>query len=152
MLTIENAVAGKRYISSSTRKSQVFNPATGEQIADLPLSTNRNLMNLAASVPGVSQISNGDSQFGSSGNQGTESAGLQFAANGMRTRSNAFIIEADWVPFGKEDSWLHPLANLKLGLQYTAYTQFNGAASNYDGAGRNASDNNTLLLFGWLMF
>ncbi len=73
------------------------------------------------------------------------------SANG-KPNSNAFIIEADWVPFGKEDSWLHPLANLKLGLQYTAYTQFNGAASNYDGAGRNASDNNTLLLFGWLMF
>ena len=39
MLTIENAVAGKRYVSSSTRKSPVFNPATGEQIAELPLST-----------------------------------------------------------------------------------------------------------------
>jgi len=39
MLTIENAVAGKRYVSSSTRKSPVFNPATGEQTAELPLST-----------------------------------------------------------------------------------------------------------------
>ena len=64
-----------------------------KRIAELPLSTNRNLMNLAGSVPGVSQISNGDAQFGSSGNQGTEPGGLQFAANGMRTRSNAFIID-----------------------------------------------------------
>jgi len=39
MLTIENAVAGKRYVSVSTRKSPVFNPATGEQTAELPLST-----------------------------------------------------------------------------------------------------------------
>ena len=39
MLIIENAVAGTRYVSSSTRKSPVFNPATGEQIAELPLST-----------------------------------------------------------------------------------------------------------------
>jgi malonate-semialdehyde dehydrogenase (acetylating)/methylmalonate-semialdehyde dehydrogenase len=39
MLTIENAVAGKRYVSSSTRRSPVFNPATGEQTAELPLST-----------------------------------------------------------------------------------------------------------------
>ncbi|GHA22667.1 putative 3-oxopropanoate dehydrogenase [Devosia pacifica] len=36
---IENAVAGKRYVSESVRKSPVFNPATGEQTADLPLST-----------------------------------------------------------------------------------------------------------------
>ena len=39
MLTIENAVAGKRYVSSSGRRSPVFNPATGEQTAELPLST-----------------------------------------------------------------------------------------------------------------
>ena len=39
MLTIENAVAGKRYVSGSTRKTPVFNPATGEQTAELPLST-----------------------------------------------------------------------------------------------------------------
>ena len=39
MLTIENAVGGKRYVSSSTRRVPVFNPATGEQSAELPLST-----------------------------------------------------------------------------------------------------------------
>ena len=66
------------------------------------------------------------------------------SANG-KPNSNAFIIEADWVPFGKEGSWLSPWANLKLGVQYTAYTQFNGGNKNYDGFGRNASDNNTLL-------
>ena len=64
-----------------------------KRISELPHSTNRNLMNLAGSVPGVSQISNGDAQFGSSANPGTEPGGLQFAANGMRTRSNAFIID-----------------------------------------------------------
>ena len=39
MHVIENAVAGKRYVSSSTRRVPVFNPATGEQSAELPLST-----------------------------------------------------------------------------------------------------------------
>src|SRR5215217_4944327 len=39
MNTIENAVGGKRYVSSSTRRVPVFNPATGEQSAELPLST-----------------------------------------------------------------------------------------------------------------
>lgn len=39
MQIIENAVGGKRYVSSSTRRVPVFNPATGEQSAELPLST-----------------------------------------------------------------------------------------------------------------
>jgi hypothetical protein len=39
--------------------------------------------------------------------------------------------------------------NLRAGLQYTLYTKFDGAASNYDGFGRSASDNNTLRLFVW---
>ncbi|MFD2647891.1 CoA-acylating methylmalonate-semialdehyde dehydrogenase [Devosia albogilva] len=39
MQVIENAVAGKRYQSASTRRVPVFNPATGEQSAELPLST-----------------------------------------------------------------------------------------------------------------
>jgi malonate-semialdehyde dehydrogenase (acetylating)/methylmalonate-semialdehyde dehydrogenase len=37
MQTIENAVAGRRLTSGSARRSPVFNPATGEQIAELPL-------------------------------------------------------------------------------------------------------------------
>ncbi|MBJ7577450.1 CoA-acylating methylmalonate-semialdehyde dehydrogenase [Devosia sp. MC532] len=39
MQVIENAVAGKRYVSTSSRRVPVFNPATGEQSAELPLST-----------------------------------------------------------------------------------------------------------------
>ena len=73
-------------------------------------------------------------------------------SNNNKPDSNAFTIEADWVPFGKDDSWMNPWANLKLGVQYTAYTQFNGGTSNYDGAGSNASGNNTLLLFAWMAF
>ena len=41
--------------------------------------------------------------------------------------SNALIVEADRVPLGKEKSLWRPLMNLKLGAQYTAYTEFNGA-------------------------
>ena len=66
--------------------------------------------------------------------------------------SNAYILEADYVPFGKDSSWGAPWANLKVGLQYTIYTEFNGGTTNYDGTGRNASDNNTLYLFLWTIF
>jgi hypothetical protein len=39
-----------------------------------------------------------------------------------------------------------PMQNLQLAAQYTGYTRFNGAAINYDGAGRNATGNNTVYL------
>ena len=78
-------------------------------------------------------------------------AELVGSANG-KPNSNAFIMEADWVPFGKADSVWAPFANLKLGVQYTAYSQFNGGSTNYDGFGRNAGANNTLFLFAWTAF
>ena len=62
------------------------------------------------------------------------------------------ILQADWTPFGKEDSWGAPWANLRLGAQYTMFSRYNGAAKNYDGAGRNASDNDTLFVFAWVAF
>jgi hypothetical protein len=45
-----------------------------------------------------------------------------------------------------------PVQNIQLAAQYNAYTQFNGAGTNYDGAGRKASDNNSLYLVLWLIF
>jgi hypothetical protein len=46
----------------------------------------------------------------------------------------------------------NPWENTRVTLQYTAYGKFNGRANNYDGGGRNASDNNTLYAVVWLMF
>ena len=37
------------------------------------------------------------------------------------------------MPFGTANSWARPWVNLKLGVQYTAYTQPNGGSTNYDG-------------------
>lgn len=45
-----------------------------------------------------------------------------------------------------------PWQNLLLGLQYTGYTRFNGAGTNYDGAGRNANSNNTVYLDAKIIF
>lgn len=56
--------------------------------------------------------------------------------------SNGWIAELDYLPW----------QNVKLTLQYTAYQKFNGAKSDYDGAGRNANDNNTLYILGWFNF
>jgi hypothetical protein len=56
--------------------------------------------------------------------------------------TTAWAFEVDYLPW----------QNVKLALQYTLYTKFNGASSNYDGNGRNASDNNTLYIFAWIAF
>jgi len=50
-----------------------------------------------------------------------------------------------------ETFWM-PIQYLRLGAQYTAYSRFNGASRNYDGFGRNASDNNSLFLYTWVAY
>jgi hypothetical protein len=45
-----------------------------------------------------------------------------------------------------------PLQNLDLAFQYTGYTRFNGGSTNYDGSGRNATDNNTVYLLTRFVF
>lgn len=50
-----------------------------------------------------------------------------------------------------EAFWM-PKQNIRLGAQYTTYSIFNGAANNYDGNGRSASDNNTLYLYAWFAY
>jgi hypothetical protein len=78
---------------------------------------------------------------------GSEDSGLYQPdpVDGSRTgkpNTNGFILEFDYLP------WL----NTKFSVQYTLYNEFNGASSNYDGSGRDASDNNTLYVLAWLMF
>jgi len=65
--------------------------------------------------------------------------------------SAGYKLQLEYVPFGKLNSPLRPWLNLRLGLQYTGYSKFNGGSSNYDGAGRSASDNNTLFAFFWVI-
>ena len=45
-----------------------------------------------------------------------------------------------------------PTFNVQVSLQYVCYNKFNGASTNYDSAGRSASDNNTLYLALWLLW
>ena len=59
------------------------------------------------------------------------------------------IIELDYSPFGEATSWHQPWANVRVGLQYTFFTRFSGLVHNVDGAGRNASANDTLYLYLW---
>ncbi|MBV8341038.1 MAG: cytochrome C [Gammaproteobacteria bacterium] len=56
--------------------------------------------------------------------------------------TRGWMAELDYLP------WL----NVKLELQYTWYSKFNGGGNDYDGVGRNAADNNTLYLLLWLAY
>lgn len=66
--------------------------------------------------------------------------------------SNGWIFDAAWIPWSKGGPWFDPWFNARIGVSYTLYDKFNGASSNFNGAGRNASDNNTTFLYAWLAF
>jgi hypothetical protein len=59
-----------------------------------------------------------------------------------KPNSNGMLAELSYLP------WY----NTKLSLQYVKYSKFNGGGDNYDGSGRNASQNNNLYLLLWISF
>ena len=76
---------------------------------------------------------------------GSADAGLYGTSsdgNALTPNSSGYIVELDYLP----------IQNVRLVLQYTGYTKFDGGRSNYDGTGRNASDNNTLFANVWVAF
>jgi hypothetical protein len=78
---------------------------------------------------------------------------LLYAGNRtLSPNSQGVLFQVDGTPFGAEPSFLGPRVNIRVGLQYTAYSLFDGASHNYDGLGHNASDNNTFRIFAWLAF
>lgn len=62
--------------------------------------------------------------------------------------NSGVIYQLDWTPFGKEDSWMAPWANLRVGLQYVDYRRYIDAGTVSD----HAHDRNTLTLFAWGSF
>ena len=84
----------------------------------------------------------------------TGSADSVLYANPVNNKpnTNGWTIQADYTPFGREGSFAYPNINLRYFIQYTAYNKFNGLKDNYDGTGRNASDNNILFTGIWMAF
>ena len=74
---------------------------------------------------------------------------MRYGNNGS-PNTDSRMVELNWNPFGKANSWEAPFVNMRLGLQYTWYTKFAGLVHNIDGAGRNAADNDTLYLYLWM--
>jgi len=81
--------------------------------------------------------------------------GTSFGAGGCRTgvaNTTGWIGEVDYMPFNHGGPSFWPWLNVKLGVQYIYYDKFAGGVNNFDGAGRNAHDNNTLFFFAWMAF
>ncbi len=76
---------------------------------------------------------------------------IRYGGRTGKPDSGGFLLQLDGTPFGKGS----PVGNwfdVRMGVQYTIYTRFDGAQYDFDGAGTNASANNTLRIFTWLAF
>jgi hypothetical protein len=59
-----------------------------------------------------------------------------------RPDSRGYILQATYLPW----------QNTQFTLEYVGYDKFNGSSHDYNGQGRDASDNNTLYLAAWFVF
>ena len=64
----------------------MFDP---KRISELPLATDRDVFSIALSAPGVSQLGSGQAVFASGPDSGKDS----YSVNGMRVRSNNFMVD-----------------------------------------------------------
>ena len=100
-------------------------------------------------LTGTSNTRNQTSGFDSSGLITTSDPNRTGIAstrvNGNLTGNPAtrgMVLEAFWTP----------IQYARVGVQFTAYSKFNGASMNYDGFGRNAKDNDTFRVYLWATY
>lgn len=83
---------GVQEIVTVTENASLLNTTTAEvstrfderRLSELPISSNRNVYNVLLSVPGISQLSSGQTGFAN---------GISFSSNGGRLRSNNFMLD-----------------------------------------------------------
>ena len=76
-----------------------------------------------------------------------------YAANRtFKPDSSGVTVQLDTTLFGGGKSPLGPRFNTRVGVQYTAYTEFDGASRDFDGLGHDAGDNNTFRVFAWVAY
>jgi hypothetical protein len=84
---------------------------------------------------------------------GSDDPGLFGAVSAAGSpNSHGWIGELDYIPFNHGGPSFWPWLNMKAALQYVYFERVNGGQENFDGAGRNAHDNNTLFAFLWIAF
>jgi hypothetical protein len=82
--------------------------------------------------------------FSTTGDRDTE----LYAPGQVDGSANGSPDSRGWIMQGDYALW----QNVRVMLQYTGFSKFNGAKSNYDGFGRDAADNNTIYFLGWFVW
>ncbi len=83
---------GVQEVVTVTENASLLNTTTAEvstrfdekRLSELPIAPNRNVFNVLLSVPGISQLSSGQTGFAN---------GISFSSNGGRLRSNNFMLD-----------------------------------------------------------
>jgi hypothetical protein len=130
-------------LATYIRENQVLNASVIDQFA-ANASDNLKTYKLAGEYSYQRRIGGSLGYFSTTGSTDQllyAAAPINGSANNS-PNSNGYIAEVDYLP------WL----NTKFQLQYVAYKKFDGLKVNYDGSGRDASDNNTLYALVWLNF
>ena len=87
---------------------------------------------------------------------GTQDAGIYQAIgpNGNPSpNSSGWVFDAAYLPFSHGGPALWPWLNARIGISYTMFTRLDGLVKNVDNRpGFNASGNNTLFLYAFIMF
>ncbi len=85
-------IGGVQEVVTVNENASLLNTSTAEvstrfderRLSELPIAANRNVLNVLHSVPGVSQLANGQNAYAN---------GLSYSANGGRVRSNNFMLD-----------------------------------------------------------
>jgi len=70
----------------------------------------------------------------------------------LMTNTSGEVIDIGYLPWSHGGPAIWPWLNTRFGLSFTHFDKINGASTNYDGAGRNAKDDNTTFLYAWTAF
>jgi len=123
---------------------------SASQTLGLADNSNNNLRSLNASVSYIYD-STWSLTAGRVSVGGTPDATLYGTFTGS-PNSAGYIFELAYLPFSRGGPEFWPWLNFRIGLQYTHWNKFDGATTNIDGMGRNASGNNTFFAYIWTMF
>lgn len=92
VVNAELKAGGVQEVVTVTENASLLNTTTAEvstrfdekRLSELPIAPNRNVYNVLLSVPGISQLSSGQTGFAN---------GISFSSNGGRLRSNNFMLD-----------------------------------------------------------
>lgn len=144
-----------RYPDSVANQPATYFDAAGNPLANTNAVDTSNI--LRAKLTYVYQAKYGGSLgfFNKTGSTNTAAQTVGYDSTGVITGSGVAGDNLSGNPGTRgvtyEAFWT-PIQYARIGLQYTAYSKFNGASSNYNGFGRNASDNNSLFLYLWAAY